>query len=104
MTMAERTRPDVPQYAEDVPPAEASFLARVDDFASLFPVLAEWRDLVGQEVTAYASPSSVTTIEEARLLADWEHTPDIRLDTVKGGWVQVSDYREPNLAVAAVPA
>ncbi|GAA3592584.1 hypothetical protein [Streptomyces osmaniensis] len=95
MALGERTRPETPSYAEDPAPGKARALALVDDFADLFTVLKEWRQSYGEELTAWAAQVEADDIEDlpAQLIAQWEGAPD-RLDTRRGGYVQVSDYRD----------
>lgn len=87
MALAARTRPDVPNYAEDLHPLTADASVRVDDFADLFPIFREWRRLFGDDITTYA-----LGFEDGE---DWsqkwtEEGPPIRLDHMPGGWIQVS--------------
>ncbi|MDQ8703287.1 hypothetical protein RCO28_12425 [Streptomyces sp. LHD-70] len=87
MALAERTRPDVPNYAEDVHPSTARAAVLVDDFADLFPVFKGWREHFGGDITTYA-----LSFEEGE---DWgtrwtEYGPPFRLDHMEGGWIQVS--------------
>ncbi|WP_217236418.1 hypothetical protein [Streptomyces sp. AC555_RSS877] len=97
MSLGERTRPDVPTYAEDPAPDQARALALVDDFAQLFTVLKEWRQEYGEELTAWAVQVEADDVENlpAELIAQWEwEGAPVRLDTQRGGYVKVSDYRD----------
>ncbi|MFE6098285.1 hypothetical protein ACFQ7M_41015 [Streptomyces massasporeus] len=97
MSLGERTRPDVPTYAEDPAPGKARALALVDDFAQLFTVLKEWRQEYGEELTAWAGQVEAGDIENlpAEVIErwEWEGVP-VRIDTERGGYVRVSDYRD----------
>lgn len=97
MSLGERTRPDAPTYAEDPAPDQARALALVDDFAHLFTVLKEWRREYGEELTAWAVQVEADDVENlpAELIAQWEwEGAPVRLDTQRGGYVKVSDYRD----------
>ncbi|MGK5697760.1 hypothetical protein ACSNOJ_33560 [Streptomyces sp. URMC 128] len=97
MSLGERTRPDVPTYAEDPAPGKARALALVDDFAQLFTVLKEWRQEYGEELTAWAVQVEADDIENlpAELIEQWEwEGAPVRMDTQRGGYVRVSDYRD----------
>ncbi|MFJ9752421.1 hypothetical protein [Streptomyces chartreusis] len=97
MALGERTRPETPSYAEDPAPGKARALALVDDFAHLFTVLKEWRQAYGEELTAWAMQVEADDIANlpADLIAQWEwEGAPVRLDTRRGGYVQVSDYRD----------
>ncbi|MDW8478519.1 hypothetical protein R3L02_43015 [Streptomyces scabiei] len=97
MSLGERTRPDAPTYAEDPTPDQARALALVDDFAHLFTVLREWRREYGEELTAWAVQVEADNVENlpAELIEQWEwEGAPVRLDTQRGGYVKVSDYRE----------
>ncbi|MGW1290956.1 hypothetical protein ACWD4N_47295 [Streptomyces sp. NPDC002586] len=97
MSLGERTRPDAPTYAEDPAPDQARALALVDDFAHLFTVLQEWRQEYGEELTAWAVQVEADDIENlpAELIEQWEwEGAPVRLDTERGGYVKVSDYRD----------
>ncbi|MFF1566964.1 hypothetical protein ACFVY1_26165 [Streptomyces sp. NPDC058293] len=97
MSLGERTRPDAPTYAEDPAPDQARALALVDDFAHLFTVLKQWRQQYGEELTAFAVQVQADDIENlpAELIEQWEWEGDVvRMDTERGGYVKVSDYRE----------
>ncbi|WP_331733965.1 hypothetical protein OHU34_46225 (plasmid) [Streptomyces sp. NBC_00080] len=94
MTLGERTRPDAPTYAECPPPGEARAAALVDDCGQLFPILRNWRRQFGSELTAWAAQVEVDDLDHLprHVTEDWG--PDaLRLDTVPGGYVVVSDYR-----------
>ncbi|UFQ16441.1 MULTISPECIES: hypothetical protein [Streptomyces] len=90
MALAEHSRPDVPNYAEDVHPLTARASVVADDFADLFVIFKGWREQFGDTITTYAMP-----FEEGE---DWstewtELGPTYRLDHIPGGWIQVSpDY------------
>ncbi|MFE9769803.1 hypothetical protein ACFYPC_35665 [Streptomyces sp. NPDC005808] len=94
MTLGERTRPDTPTYAECPPPGEARAAALVDDCGQLFPILSTWRSQFGSDLTAWAAQVEVDDIEHLppHVTEDWG--PELRLDTVPGGYVVVSDYRD----------
>ncbi|OIJ93234.1 hypothetical protein BIV25_25980 [Streptomyces sp. MUSC 14] len=97
MSRGERTRPDTPRYAECPAPDKARALALVDDFAHLFTVLREWREVYGDELTAWAMQVEADSIENlpAELIDEWEWQGDpIRIDTERGGYLRVSDYRD----------
>ncbi|MEV0445315.1 hypothetical protein AB0I84_07380 [Streptomyces spectabilis] len=102
MALAERNRPDVPNYAEDVSPLTARAAVLVDDFADLFVIFKGWREHFGGDITTYAMP-----FEEGEDWAkEWaELGPTYRLDHIDGGWVQVSpDYEaEPKGRPLTVP-
>ncbi|MFD0008182.1 hypothetical protein ACFVJ4_38115 [Streptomyces sp. NPDC127178] len=72
-------------------------LALVDDFAHLFTVLNEWRQQYGEELTAWAVQVEADNVENlpAELIEQWtwEGAP-VRVDTERGGYVKVSDYRD----------
>ncbi|MFE9024389.1 hypothetical protein ACFYNL_38395 [Streptomyces sp. NPDC007808] len=97
MSLGERTHPDAPTYAEDPAPDKARALALVDGFAHLFTVLKERRQEYGEELTAWAVQVGAKDIENlpAELIdrPEWEGAP-VRIDTQRGGYVQVSDYRD----------
>ncbi|MEU5894494.1 hypothetical protein ABZ835_48195 [Streptomyces sp. NPDC047461] len=104
MTLGERTRPDVPTFAECPGPMNARAVALVDDFGQLFPILREWRRSLGSELTAYAGQVEADDIENLppAVIEDWG--PDqLRLDTMPGGYVKVSDYRDDQ-ALTALPS
>ncbi|MDQ1051762.1 hypothetical protein [Streptomyces sp. V4I2] len=94
MTLGERTDPDTPTYAECPPPGQARAAALVDDFGQLFPILRNWRRQFGHAVTGWAAQVEVDDIEHPprHVCEDWG--PELRLDTVPGGYVVVSDYRD----------
>ncbi|MGW7719801.1 hypothetical protein ACWGKK_36660 [Streptomyces chartreusis] len=95
MTLGERTRPDVPQYAECPAPDKARALALVEDMGQLFPILLGWQREFGSELTGWAAQVEAGDIENlpAEVIANWG--PDhLRLDTMPGGYVKVSDYRD----------
>ncbi|MBB5109304.1 hypothetical protein FHS40_008432 [Streptomyces spectabilis] len=97
MTLGERTRPDAPGFAECPVPSKARALALVDDFGHLFTVLREWRQAYGEELTAWAIPVECDSIANLcpQLEAKWEQESElVRLDTERGGYVRVSDYRD----------
>jgi len=98
MALAEKTDPDNPSYAEDTSPVYARAHCTVNDFADLFPLLRYWRqhfDL--PDVTAYAM-STPETVEGAPAPDTWEswdrHGPEIRLDMMPGGFIEVRDVRD----------
>ncbi|MFD5806736.1 MULTISPECIES: hypothetical protein [unclassified Streptomyces] len=97
MSLGEHTRPDAPAYAEDPAPDQARALALVDDFAHLFTVLRAWRQEYGEELTAWAVQVEADDVENlpADVTEQWarEGAP-VRIDTLRGGYVKVSDYRE----------
>jgi hypothetical protein len=94
MTLGEHTTPEVPQYAEAPGPFDSRAAALVDDCAQLFPILLSWRKEAGAELTGWAAQVDAETIEELtdRVLRDWN--PLLRLDTMPGGYIKVSDYRD----------
>lgn len=95
MTLAERTRPDAPAYAECPAPGDARAVALVDDCAELFSVLRSWRGQFGSELTAWAAQVEADDLERLpRHLIDGWGPDALRLDTLPGGYVLVSDYRE----------
>ncbi|MGC0212019.1 hypothetical protein [Streptomyces levis] len=97
MSLGERTRPDVPRFAECPAPDQARALALVDDFGQLLFVLRQWRQVYGEELTAWATRVEADDLSTlpADLLAAWEWQADVvRLDTEPGGYVRVSDYRD----------
>jgi hypothetical protein len=97
MSLGERTRPDEPRFAECPAPDKARALALVDDFGHLFTVLKEWRQAYGEEFTAWAMQVECDDIENlpAELISGWEWEGDpVRIDTERGGYVRVSDYRD----------
>ncbi|MFI8221292.1 hypothetical protein [Streptomyces sp. NPDC085932] len=96
MSLGERTRPDVPRFAECPTPDKARALALVDDFGQLLFILRQWRQVYGEELTAWATRVEADDLSTlpADLLVAWEWQDDIiRLDTEPGGYVRVSDYR-----------
>ncbi|MEU6459792.1 hypothetical protein [Streptomyces sp. NPDC047065] len=97
MRLGERTRPDTPAYAEDPAPDQARALALVDDFAHLFTVLRAWRQEYGEELTAWAVQVEADDVENlpTDVTEQWtrEGAP-VRIDTLRSGYVKVSDYRE----------
>ncbi|MEV7453331.1 hypothetical protein [Streptomyces nigra] len=100
MSLGERTRPDIPAYAEDPAPDQARTLALVYDFAHLFTVLKEWRQNYGKELTAWAVQVEAGDVEDlpAELIDQWQQEgATIRIDTGRGGYVRVSDYRDVSL-------
>ncbi|MGX4695112.1 hypothetical protein [Streptomyces sp. JNUCC 63] len=105
MTLGERSRPEAPTYAECPGPNEARAVALVDDCGQLFPILREWRRILGGELTGWAGQVEADNIENLPrdVTDDWG--PDLRLDTMPGGYVQVSDYRDhqPPAALTATP-
>jgi len=103
MTLGERTRPDAPTFAECPGPREARAVALVDDVGQLFPILLEWRRLFGSDLTGWASQVEADDIENLPpgVVENWG--PDqLRLDTMPGGYVKVSDYCNDQ-ALAALP-
>lgn len=103
MTLGERTRPDTPTFAECPGPYEAHALALVDDVGQLFPILLEWRRHFGNALTGWANQVEADDIENLPpdVIKNWG--PDqLRLDTMPGGYVKVSDYRD-HQALAALP-
>ncbi|WP_405968872.1 hypothetical protein OG613_46995 (plasmid) [Streptomyces sp. NBC_00015] len=95
MTLGERTRPDAPTYAECPSPGEARAAALVDDCGQLFPILLNWRRQFGSELTAWAAQIEVDDLDHLPRYVTEDWGPDaLRLDTVPGGYVVVSDYRD----------
>ncbi|MGW4102013.1 hypothetical protein [Streptomyces sp. NPDC004976] len=97
MSLGERTRPNVPRFAECPAPDQARALALADDFGQLLFVLRQWRQVYGEELTAWAAQVQADDISTlpADLIAEWEAVADVvRLDTEPGGYVRVSDYRD----------
>ncbi|MFF1276947.1 hypothetical protein ACFVZC_26590 [Streptomyces marokkonensis] len=97
MSLGERTRPNVPRFAECPAPGQARALALADDFGQLLFVLRQWRQVYGEELTAWAAQVQADDISTlpADLIAAWEAVADVvRLDTEPGGYVRVSDYRD----------
>ncbi len=94
MTLGERTRPETPTYAECTGPNEARAVALVDDCGQLFPILLAWRRALGREVTGWAEQVEADDVENLsqHVTDDW--APGLRLDTMPGGYVKVSDYRD----------
>ncbi|WP_078651891.1 hypothetical protein [Streptomyces xylophagus] len=103
MTLGERTRPDVPTFAECPGLYEARAVALVDDAGQLFPILLEWRRAYGEDLTGWACQVEADDIEDLPpgVTENWGHD-ELRLDTMSGGYVKVSDYRD-HQARAAVP-
>jgi hypothetical protein len=103
MTLGERSRPDLPRFAETPALHRARALALVDHFDHLFPILRAWRQAYGDELTAWAvqvEADDVTNLP-AQLTSGWEEEGDlIRLDTERGGYVRVADYRDIPLRAA----
>ncbi|MEU1353904.1 hypothetical protein ABZ410_08360 [Streptomyces cinnamoneus] len=92
MALGDKTKPDVPAYAEDTHPRQARACVEVDDFADLFPIFDAWREYFAEEITAYAMPASMTA--QGRPAAGWEEQwtengPPIRLDSMPGGFIQI---------------
>ncbi|GGP80888.1 hypothetical protein [Streptomyces melanogenes] len=103
MALGERTRPDTPTFAECPGPHEARAVALVDDAGQLFAILLEWRRLFGNDLTGWASQVEADDIENLPLDVIENWGPDqLRLDTMPGGYVKVSDYRD-HQALAALP-
>ncbi|MDN3271569.1 hypothetical protein [Streptomyces sp. MA15] len=97
MSLGERTRPDMPRFAECPAPDQARALALADDFGQLLFILRQWRQVYGEELTAWAGQVQADDINAlpADLITAWEWEGDvIRLDTEPGGYVRVSDYRD----------
>ncbi|MFJ4748883.1 hypothetical protein [Streptomyces albogriseolus] len=96
MTLRERSRPDLPHFAEIPALPQARALALADTFDLLFPILREWCQAYGDELTAWAvqvEAGDVTNLP-AQLATAWELEADLlRLDTERGGYVRVADYR-----------
>ncbi|MFZ4246633.1 hypothetical protein ACOZDF_15135 [Streptomyces griseoincarnatus] len=94
MTLGERTRPEMPTCAECPGPNEARAVALVDDCGQLFPILLAWRRALGREVTGWAEQVEADDVEHLsqHVTDDW--APGRRLDTMPGGYVKVSDYRD----------
>jgi hypothetical protein len=106
MTLGEHTRPDVPVYAEDTRPDDSRAVALVDDFGSLFPVLREWHAIWGDRITGWALQVEADDVENlpAEVVQRWEdHGPEVRLDYLPGGYINVSDYRDDR-TLAAIAA
>ncbi|CAL9670542.1 hypothetical protein SUDANB15_07371 (plasmid) [Streptomyces sp. enrichment culture] len=100
--------PTCPGSPSARPPARRA-LALVDDFGQLFFVLREWRQVYGEELTAWAAQVQADDISTlpADLIAAWEGVADVvRLDTERGGYVRVADYRDmpvrPSVSARAV--
>ncbi|MEV2236037.1 hypothetical protein AB0H69_46845 [Streptomyces phaeochromogenes] len=96
MSLGEHTRPDEPRFAECPAPDKARALALVDDFGHLFTVLKQWRQVYGEELTAWAMQVEADDVGNlpAELINGWEWEGDpVRIDTERGGYVRVSDYR-----------
>ena len=101
MALGEKDPERGPAYAEDTPPRLARASVVVDDFADLLPVLLAWRTHFGPDVVAYAMPTLADELGQPT--GGWEQRwheegPMYRLSTLRGGYVQVTDYSE------AVPA
>ncbi|MFF8717532.1 hypothetical protein ACF07T_39970 [Streptomyces sp. NPDC015184] len=104
MTLGERSRPGVPFFAECPSPYEARALALVDDFAQLFPIILGWRRLFGGDLTGWANQVEADSIEDLPLGVTEDWGPDqLRLDTMPGGYVRVSDYRDHRV-LSALPS
>ncbi|MGW3152153.1 hypothetical protein ACWDG1_47810 [Streptomyces sp. NPDC001177] len=105
MTLGERSRPDTPTYAKCPGPNEARAVALADDCGQLFPILLAWRRAPGHELTAWAGQVEADDIQNhpQDVTEDWG--PDLRLDTMPGGYVKVSDYRDhqPPTALTTAP-
>ncbi|MGW1193671.1 hypothetical protein [Streptomyces sp. NPDC002559] len=105
MTLGERTRPDVPFFAECPGPREARALALVDDFAHLFPIILGWRQLFGGGLTGWANQVEADSLEDLPLGVTEDWGPDqLRLDTMPGGYVRVSDYRDQQVLSTLPPS
>ncbi|MDQ0994813.1 hypothetical protein [Streptomyces sp. V3I7] len=105
MTLGTRPRPDTPSYAECPGPDTARAVALADDFAQLFPILLEWRETFGDSLTGWAAQVEADDIEHlpADIVRNWG--PDqVRLDTMPGGYVKVSDRRDTQASLTAAPA
>jgi hypothetical protein len=63
MTLGERSRLEMPAYAECPGPNEARAVALVDDCGQLFPILLEWRQSFGRELTGWAGQVEADDIE-----------------------------------------
>ncbi|MFJ8158533.1 hypothetical protein [Streptomyces sp. NPDC094468] len=104
MTLGEHTRPHAADFAACPGPHEARAVALVDDAADLFPVLLEWRRAYGTELTAYANRVEASDLEDlpSDVVEQWG--PDeLRLDTLPGGYIKVSDYRDQHAGSALAP-
>ncbi|WP_367838136.1 hypothetical protein [Streptomyces rochei] len=96
MTLGERSRPDLPHFAEIPALSQALALALADTFDRLFPILREWCQAYGDELTAWAVQVEADDVTDlpAQLATAWEEEADlVRLDTERGGYVRVADYR-----------
>ncbi|MFJ6901966.1 hypothetical protein [Streptomyces hokutonensis] len=103
MTLGERSRPDASSFAECPGPYEARAVALVDDVGQLFPILLEWRRAYGEDLTGWACQVEADDIEDLPPDVTENWGPDeLRLDTMPGGYVKVSDYRD-HQAPAALP-
>lgn len=104
MTLGERSRPDTPTFAECPGPNEARAVALVEDCGQLFPILREWRRVSGCDVTGWAGQVEADDISDLPSVTDRWGT-ELRLDTMPGGYVQVTDYRDhqPPSALAFPP-
>ncbi|MGW1729303.1 hypothetical protein ACWCQK_41685 [Streptomyces sp. NPDC002306] len=90
MSAPRPTRPECPG------PREARALALVDDFGQLSPILLEWRQTYGDQLTGWAMQVDADDIRALPPEVTGTWGPDgIQLDTMPGGCVRVSDYRDP---------
>ncbi|MGW2919543.1 hypothetical protein ACWDBF_17015 [Streptomyces angustmyceticus] len=96
MALGEKDESKGPTYAEGVNPVHARASALVRDFGDVFPILMEWRQKIGQEITVYV----MSTLEIADdtpahdTYEAWDRFgPEIRIDSLEGGYLRVSDYR-----------
>lgn len=81
---------------DPVNPVYACADALVRDFGDIFPIVMEWRRILGEEITAYV----MRTLEIADdtpahdTCEAWDRFgPEIRIDTLKDGDWRLSDYR-----------
>ncbi|MFI7008907.1 hypothetical protein [Streptomyces sp. NPDC050145] len=94
MTLGELTDPEVPRYAEAPGPYDSRAAALVDDCAQLFPILLAWRKELGCALTGWAAQVEAETLDELpdEVVRNW--SPLLRLDTMPGGYIKISDYRD----------
>ncbi|MGI5144139.1 MULTISPECIES: hypothetical protein [unclassified Streptomyces] len=71
----------------------------------MFPILLTWRRALGRDVTGWAGQVEADGVENLPQEVTEAWGPGLRLDTMPGVYVKVSDYRdhEPPAAVTTGP-
>lgn len=96
MALGDRDESQAPGYADCPNPVFARREALCRDFGDVFPILMKWRKEEGEEITVWV----MGTLEIADdtpaydTYEAWDRFgPEIRIDTLPGGYLKVSDYR-----------